>query len=72
MNKLSRRAVVGGGDPARMLERLCAVGGDRFEYELRLLLYAARAGLRVEEVPIARLRATVRGARVGGARRNRR
>jgi glycosyltransferase involved in cell wall biosynthesis len=41
------------GYPARMLDWLGEVGGDRFEYELRLLLRAAREGLRVEEIPIA-------------------
>ncbi|WP_239166412.1 bifunctional glycosyltransferase family 2/GtrA family protein [Actinoplanes italicus] len=41
------------GYPARMLGRLGGVPGDRFEYELRLLLRAARERLPVEEVGIA-------------------
>ncbi|MEV6300504.1 glycosyltransferase [Actinoplanes sp. NPDC051861] len=41
------------GYPARMLPWLGAVTGDRFEYELRLLLRAARERLTVDEVPIA-------------------
>jgi putative flippase GtrA len=41
------------GYPARMLGWLGEVGGDKFEYELRLLLRAAREGLRLEEVEIA-------------------
>jgi len=39
--------------PARMLGWLGEVGGDKFEYELRLLLRAAREGLHLEEVEIA-------------------
>lgn len=39
--------------PARRLEWLLQQGGDRFEYELRLLLCAARQRLRIEEVEIA-------------------
>lgn len=39
--------------PARMLGWLGEVGGDKFEYELRLLLRASREGLRLEEVEIA-------------------
>jgi glycosyltransferase involved in cell wall biosynthesis len=41
------------GYPARMLAWLGDVPGDRFEYELRLLLHAARESLAVTEVPIA-------------------
>ena len=40
------------GYPARMLPWLVSEGGDRFEYELRLLLRAAREGRRIEEVEI--------------------
>ncbi len=39
--------------PARMLAWLGQTGGDRFEYELRLLLRAARERLRIEQVEIA-------------------
>jgi glycosyltransferase involved in cell wall biosynthesis len=39
--------------PARMLPWLCGIGGDRFEYEQRLLLRAARERLPVAEVEIA-------------------
>ena len=41
------------GYPARMLPWLGRVPGDRFEYELRLLLRAARERLPIEEVEIA-------------------
>jgi putative flippase GtrA len=41
------------GYPARMLGWLGGVPGDRFEYELRLLLRAARERLPIEEVGIA-------------------
>ncbi len=41
------------GYPARMLDFLTTVPGDRFEYELRLLLRAARLRMPVEEVGIA-------------------
>jgi putative flippase GtrA len=41
------------GYPARMLSWLGNVRGDRFEYEQRLLLRAAREGLPLEEVEIA-------------------
>ncbi|BCJ40300.1 polysaccharide synthesis protein GtrA [Actinoplanes ianthinogenes] len=41
------------GYPARMLGWLGRVPGDRFEYELRLLLRAARERLTVEQVEIA-------------------
>lgn len=41
------------GYPARMLRWLCEVGGNRFEYELRLLLQAAKEGMRIEEIEIA-------------------
>ncbi|QTE27991.1 glycosyltransferase [Pengzhenrongella sicca] len=39
--------------PAAMLPWLATVDGDRFEYELNLLLHAAGAGYAVEEVEIA-------------------
>lgn len=39
--------------PARMLPWLLTVTGDRFDYELRLLLRAAREGLTVTQTPIA-------------------
>ena len=39
--------------PARMLPWLARVGGDRFEYEQRLLLQAARERLSVAQVEIA-------------------
>ncbi|WP_282760685.1 bifunctional glycosyltransferase family 2/GtrA family protein [Actinoplanes sandaracinus] len=41
------------GYPARMLPWLGRVPGDRFEYELRLLLRAARERKPIDEVPIA-------------------
>lgn len=41
------------GYPSGMLAWLQTVPGDRFEYELTVLLSAARAGLPVEELPIA-------------------
>ncbi|WP_436530248.1 glycosyltransferase [Actinoplanes sp. HUAS TT8] len=41
------------GYPARMLGFLATVPGDRFEYELRLLLRAARERMPIEEVGIA-------------------
>lgn len=41
------------GYPARMLRTLGEVPGDRFEYELRLLLRAARDRMPIEEVEIA-------------------
>jgi glycosyltransferase involved in cell wall biosynthesis len=41
------------GYPAHMLRWLEEIGGDRFEYELRLLLRAAKEGLRIEEIAIA-------------------
>ena len=40
------------GYPARMLPWLVSEGGDGFEYELRLLLRAAREGLRIQEVEV--------------------
>lgn len=40
------------GYPARMLDWLCGIQGDRFEYELKALLLASRQGLRVQQVPI--------------------
>ena len=39
--------------PHRLLDWLLAVPGDRFEYELNLLLRATREGLRIHEVEIA-------------------
>ncbi len=39
--------------PARLVPWLLTVRGDRFEYELRLLLRACAEGLRIEEVDIA-------------------
>ncbi len=39
--------------PARLVPWLLSVPGDRFEYELRLLLRAAAEGMRIEEVGIA-------------------
>ncbi|MEU4692843.1 GtrA family protein [Actinoplanes sp. NPDC023714] len=41
------------GYPAWILHWLCATPGDRFEYELRLLLRAARESLAIDEVEIA-------------------
>ena len=41
------------GYPARMLDWLGEVPGDRFEYELRLLLLGVRQQLRIVEVPIS-------------------
>lgn len=41
------------GYPARMLRTLGTVPGERFEYELRLLLRAARDRMPIEEVEIA-------------------
>ncbi|MFC7533255.1 glycosyltransferase family 2 protein [Actinoplanes sp. GCM10030250] len=38
--------------PSALLERLCAVPGERFEYEMNVLLEAARTGHRIEEVRI--------------------
>lgn len=40
------------GYPASMLDWLLSVPGDRFEYELDLLLRASQDGVPVEEVPI--------------------
>ncbi|GIF17110.1 glycosyltransferase family 2 protein [Actinoplanes teichomyceticus] len=40
------------GYPAALLESLCAVPGDRFEYEMNVLLEAARSGAEIEEVEI--------------------
>lgn len=40
------------GYPAAMLPWLLRVGGNRFEYELNLLLEAAPAGYGIDEVPI--------------------
>lgn len=41
------------GYPSGMLAWLQTIPGDRFEYELTVLLSATRAGLPVEELPIA-------------------
>lgn len=41
------------GLPAGVLVWACAVPGERYEYELQVLLRAARAGIALEEVPIA-------------------
>ncbi|MFZ1911970.1 MAG: bifunctional glycosyltransferase family 2/GtrA family protein [Propionicimonas sp.] len=41
------------GYPHRLLDWLLAVPGERFEYELNLLLRASREGLRIREVEIA-------------------
>jgi putative flippase GtrA len=41
------------GYPHRMLDWLADAPGDRFEYELNLLLRASREGLRIEQVDIA-------------------
>ncbi|GIH08223.1 sugar translocase [Rhizocola hellebori] len=41
------------GHPARTLAWLGSIAGDRFEYELRVLLRAAREARRIEEVEIA-------------------
>ena len=40
------------GYPAAMIDRLTRVPGERFEYEMNVLLDAARAGLPIEEVSI--------------------
>jgi len=41
------------GHPADQLEWLCSIDGDRFEYEMNVLLAAARIGMPVDEVTIA-------------------
>jgi glycosyltransferase involved in cell wall biosynthesis len=41
------------GYPADRLDWLGTVPGDRFEYEMNVLLYAARAGLEIDQVDIA-------------------
>ncbi|MFT3860608.1 GtrA family protein [Micropruina sp.] len=41
------------GYPPEALDWLCGVPGDRFEYELNLLLRAREAGWTIDEVPIA-------------------
>jgi len=38
--------------PARMLSWLCTIDGDRFDYELILLVRASQQGMRVRQVPI--------------------
>lgn len=38
--------------PADMLAELCAVPGERFEYEMNVLLHAASTGHPIDEVPI--------------------
>lgn len=40
------------GYPAEMLDWLCRVPGERFEYEMNLLMQAPVEGHRIEEVPI--------------------
>jgi glycosyltransferase involved in cell wall biosynthesis len=40
------------GYPGERLGWLLAVPGERFEYELNVLLYATRAGVAIEEIPI--------------------
>jgi putative flippase GtrA len=40
------------GFPAGMLEWLLTVDGERFEYELAMLLECSSAGLRIDEIPI--------------------
>lgn len=40
------------GYPAAMLPWLQSIQGDRFEFELDLLLHAARVGIPIEELPI--------------------
>lgn len=41
------------GYPAGLLELLCRVPGERFEYEMNVLLHAARAGVPIEQTVIA-------------------
>jgi putative flippase GtrA len=41
------------GYPGSMLPWLCAVPGDRFEYEMNVLLHAGHSGYQVEELTIA-------------------
>jgi putative flippase GtrA len=41
------------GIPAHLLEWACSVPGERYEYELQVLLRAGRAGIALEPVPIA-------------------
>ena len=41
------------GHPSDQLAWLCSIEGDRFEYEMNVLLAAARAGIPVDEVTIA-------------------
>ena len=38
--------------PADLLDQLCAVPGDRFEYEMNVLLHAAATGRPIDEVPV--------------------
>ncbi|GAA0429172.1 hypothetical protein Aca07nite_37450 [Actinoplanes capillaceus] len=38
--------------PADLLDRLCTVPGERFEYEMNVLLHAAATGWPIDEVPI--------------------
>lgn len=40
------------GYPASMLPWLQTIGGDRFDYELSVLLHATEAGMRIHETPI--------------------
>jgi len=41
------------GYPDRLLDWLLSVPGERFEYEMNVLLYAARAGHPIEELAVA-------------------
>jgi putative flippase GtrA len=41
------------GIPAHLLAWVCSVPGERYEYELQVLLRAGRAGIALEPVPIA-------------------
>lgn len=41
------------GIPADLLEWACTVPGQRYEYELQMLLRAGRAGVALDQVPIA-------------------
>ena len=41
------------GYPAALLDWLCRVPGERFEYEMNVLLHAARSGVPIEQTVIA-------------------
>ncbi|MDR7253159.1 putative flippase GtrA [Nocardioides sp. BE266] len=41
------------GLPAGLLEWACSVPGERYEYELQVLLHAGRSGIVLDQVPIA-------------------